>query len=84
MFLGGWQRSEKDLVTQPNYKRDIYCSAGTARSKCPLSGQCPVAIGHRDSIQQEMLKQYLSDLLGEPCLFASVVPLPGIKPGPPG
>ena len=38
-----------------------------------------MAIGHRDSIQQEMLKERLSDLLGEPCLFASVVPLPGFS-----
>ena len=41
---------------------------------------CPVAIGHRDSIQQEMLKRYLSDLLGELCLSVSVVPLPGFCP----
>ena len=33
---------------------------------------CPVAKGHRDSIQQEMLKRYLSDLLGELCLLVSV------------
>ena len=67
-------------------------------SKCSSTGSaCPVAIGHRDSIQQEMLKRYLSDLLGEPCLIVSVVPLPGfalalrpwvrgmvsIVPGPP-
>ena len=32
---------------------------------------CPVAKGHRDSIQQEMLKRYLSDLLGEHCLSVS-------------
>ena len=32
-----------------------------------------MAIGHRDSIQQEMLKERLSDLLGELCLFASAV-----------
>ena len=50
-------------------------SAGTVHSKCSSTGSaCPVAIGHRDSIQQEMLKRYLSDLLGELCLFASVVP----------
>ena len=72
--------------------------AGTVHSKCSSTGSaCPVAIGHRDSIQQEMLKRYLSDLLGEPCLIVSVVPLPGfalalrpwvrgmvsIVPGPP-
>ena len=52
--------------------------AGTVHSKCSSTGSaCPVALGHRDSIQQEMLKERLSDLLGEPCLFASVVPLPG-------
>ena len=44
----------------------------TVHSKCCSTGSaCPVAIGHRDSIQQEMLKRYLSDLLGELCLFAS-------------
>ena len=47
-------------------------SAGTVHSKCSSTGSaCPVASGHRDSIQQEMLKERLSDLLGEPCLFAS-------------
>ena len=47
-------------------------------SKCCSTGSaCPVAIGHRVSIQQEMLKERHSDLLGELCLFASVVPLPG-------
>ena len=46
--------------------------AGTVHSKCSSTGSaCPVALGHRDSIQQEMLKERLSDLLGEPCLFAS-------------
>ena len=34
---------------------------------------CPVAKGHRDSIQQEMLKRYLSDLLGEHCLLVSAL-----------
>ena len=64
MFLGGWQRSEKDLVTQPNYKRDIYCSAGTARSKCnsigsacPLSGQCPVALFPNHKGTQKIVKR---------------------------
>ena len=34
----------------------IYRYAGTAHSKCRSTGSaCPVAIGHRDSIQQEML-----------------------------
>ena len=47
--------------------------AGTVHSKCSSTGSaCPVAIGHRDSIQQEMLKRYLSDLLGEPCLITGV------------
>ena len=46
----------------------------TVHSKCCSTGSaCPVAIGHRDSIQQEMLKERLSDLLGELCLFASAV-----------
>ena len=50
----------------------------TVHSKCCSTGSaCPVAIGHRVSIQQEMLKERHSDLLGELCLFASVVPLPG-------
>ena len=45
----------------------------TVHSKCCSTGSaCPVAIGHGDSIQQEMLKERLSDLLGELCLFASV------------
>ena len=45
--------------------------AGTVHSKCSRTGSAyPVAVGHRDSIQQEMIKQYRSDLLGEPCLFA--------------
>ena len=49
-------------------------------SKCCSTGSaCPVAIGHRVSIQQEMLKERHSDLLGELCLFASVVPLPGFS-----
>ena len=48
-------------------------SAGTVHSKCSSTGSaCPVASGHRDSIQQEMLKERLSDLLGKPCVFASV------------
>ena len=56
------------------------CFAGTVHSKCSSTGSaCPVAIGHRDSIQQEMLKERHSDLLGELCLFASVVPLPGFS-----
>ena len=70
----GSQLSELQLVSQ----KSQVSGAGTVRSKCSSTGSaCPVAIGHRDSIQQEMLKRYLSDLLGEPCLFASVVPLPG-------
>ena len=44
----------------------------TVHSKCCSTGSaCPVAIGHRVSIQQEMLKERHSDLLGELCLFAS-------------
>ena len=53
------------MIVKENY-------AGTVHSKCSSTGSaCPVASGHRDSIQQEMLKERLSDLLGEPCLFAS-------------
>ena len=45
----------------------------TVHSKCCSTGSaCPVAIGHRVNIQQEMLKERHSDLLGELCLFASV------------
>ena len=65
------------MVDILSFTGEIHC-AGTVHSKCSSTGSaCPVAIGHRDSIQQEMLKERLSDLLGEPCLFASVVPLPG-------
>ena len=59
-------------------ERRFFIWRWTVHSKCCSTGSaCPVAIGHRVSIQQEMLKERHSDLLGELCLFASVVPLPG-------